>query len=156
MKVSFLADRPEESIKIAQWYFDEWGYTVPGVTVDMVHKKVLEKSQNRTNIPLIFMIHENQVLVGVAELKLRENKNFPEYENWVGGIYVSPDHRGKGHASTLISKAKSHAKKLGIRSLYLQCEDHNIDLYLKHDFEILHNVEHNAVKTTIMVHHTSA
>ncbi|RYE54474.1 MAG: GNAT family N-acetyltransferase [Sphingobacteriales bacterium] len=156
MKITFLADMPEESLKIAQWYFDEWGYTVPGITVEMVHEKVLDKSRSRTDIPLIFIIHEDKELVGVTELKLRENKHFPEYEHWVGGVYVSPNYRGQGYASALISKAKTHTSDLGIKSLYLQCEDHNIDLYLKHDFKVLHNSEHNSVKTTIMVHDKSA
>jgi len=156
MEILFLADMPNESLKIAQWYFDEWAYTVPGVTVDMVHQKVLDKSKNRMEIPLILLVHEDKELAGVAELKLRENLNHPEYEHWIGGVYVSPGLRGKGYASALISKAKSHAIELGIKSLYLQCEDHNIDLYLRHDFKILHNSEHNSVKTTIMVHDTSA
>ena len=150
MEVSFLADCPHESLKIAKWYFDEWGYTVPNITLDMVHQKVIEKSKNRKDIPLIITIHEKEELVGVAELKYRENKNHPEYEHWVGGIYVSPYHRGKGYSSTLIASTKDHALKLGLKSLYLQCEDKNINLYLKNGFHVLHQAEHNSVKTTIM------
>ena len=154
MEVSFLADSPNEAIKIAQWYFDEWAYTVPNITLDMVHQKVLEKSKNRVDIPLMFIVRDEQELAGAAELKLRENKNYPEYEHWIGGIYVEPRHRGKGYSSILISQAKSHVTELGIKSLYLQCEDHNVDLYIKHGFQALHQATHNSVKTTIMVYQT--
>lgn len=156
MEISLLADYPHEAPKIAKWYYDEWVHTVPGVTIDRVHQKIQERSKNRIDIPLMFIVHEDKELVGVAELKLRENTNHPEYEHWIGGIYVSLDNRGQGYASALISKAKLHAAELGIKSLYLQCEDHNIDLYLRHDFKVLHNSEHSSVKTTIMVHDTSA
>ena len=156
MEVSFLADNPHESIKIAQWYFDEWACTVPNVTLDMVHEKVLDRSKSKLEIPLIVTVHDEQELVGAAELKYRENKHYPEYEHWVGGVYVKPTHRGKGYSSALISKAKEHANKLGIKSLYLQCKDHNIGLYVKHGFQALHETEHNSVKRTIMVYQTGA
>ena len=152
MEVSFLADHLNESEKIAKWYLDEWGYTVPNITFDMVHKKILEKSKSKVELPLMFVIHDEQELVGVAELKFRENKNFPKYEHWIGGIYVSSEHRGKGYSTILIEKAKSHALEQGINLLYLQCEDKNINLYLKQNFKALHQTEHNSVKTTIMVH----
>jgi len=51
----------------------------------------------------------------------------------------------------LIGKAKAHCVKANIETLYLQCEDKNIAYYLKFDFDILHESEHNGVKTTIMV-----
>ncbi len=52
--------------------------------------------------------------------------------------------------------SKSHVSQLGIKSLYLQCEDHNIDLYIKHGFQAFHQATHNPVKTTIMVYQTDA
>ncbi|MGY0216394.1 GNAT family N-acetyltransferase [Endozoicomonadaceae bacterium StTr2] len=151
MKISLLADHPHESEKIAQWYFDEWAHTAPGMTLEKVIEKVREKACNRNEIPFAFVIHEDQELTGVAELKFRENSNHPEYEHWVGGIYVNPQHRGKGYAGILIARAKDYAREEGIKSLYLQCEDHNIDLYLKHGFRVLHQAGHHEITTTIMV-----
>lgn len=150
MKISYLADHPHESSKIAQWYFDEWGHTFPGTTIEKVNKSVSKKALSKSNFPLAFVIHEKDDLVAVAELKIRENKYHPEYEHWLGGVFVSSAHRGQGYASALISRAKDHAAELGIKKLYLQCEEHNIDLYSRHGFEILHKSSHGNTVTTIM------
>ena len=62
MEVSFLADSPHESKKIAQWYFEEWVSAIPNVTLDMVYQKILRNSESRTDIPLMFIIHDDRLL----------------------------------------------------------------------------------------------
>ncbi len=150
MEITLLADHPHEAEKIAQWYYGEWAYVFPNITVNMVLEKVVEKSVNRTEIPLAIVIHDNSELVGVAELKIRENANYPQYEHWLGGVFVDPLSRGSGIGGLLISEAKSKAVSLGVNDLYLQCESHNVDLYKKHDFKELHQAEHHGILTTIM------
>ena len=59
--------------------------------------------------------------------------------------------RGKGYAGALISKAKAHVEMLGITALYLQCQEHNLNLYSKYGFRALHEASNDGVKTTIMV-----
>ena len=156
MKVSYLAERTEWSHIIADWYFNEWGYISPELTKDIILANVLEKSKSTTEFPLSIIVTENNSLAGVAELKLRENVTYPEYEYWVGGIFVSSEFRGQGLSSILINKAKDHTFKLGINKLYLQCEKHNVNLYSKHGFQALHHAKHRNVETTIMVCESSA
>ena len=104
-QIHFLADFPDESYIIARWYFDEWAYTVSGVTPAQVHEKVLLKANSRHEFPLAFVVHdENNKLVATAELKIRENIDFPEYEHWLGGVYVEDSARGKGYAAALVLK----------------------------------------------------
>ncbi|MCG7500076.1 GNAT family N-acetyltransferase [Vibrio sp. Of7-15] len=151
MEISLLADHPNEAHKIAKWYYDEWTRIAPNFTEEMVLEKVIEKSVNRNQLPLSLVTHLDGELVGVLELKFRENKNYPEYEHWVGGVFTHPNHRRKGIASLLLESAKEKAFCLGIKTLYLQCENFNIDLYLNHGFRILHQAQHHEIKTTIMV-----
>ncbi|MGF1701479.1 GNAT family N-acetyltransferase [Photobacterium makurazakiensis] len=151
MEVTLLADHPHEVNIIAQWYYNEWGHISPNVTEEIVREKVVEKSINRNEIPLAIVIHDNSELVGVAELKYRENRNYPEYEHWLGGVFVNPSNRGRGISSLLVSEAKSKAVNLGIKQLYLQCESDNVDLYKKHGFKELHQASHLEITTTIMV-----
>ncbi len=151
MEVSFLADHPQESKKIAQWYYDEWADEGSNFSFDAIHDNVLEKSSSKNRLPLAFVLHENNQLVGVAELKFRENKHHPEYEHWVGGVLICPFNRNKGYSKILISSAKQHALNLGIKSLYLQCDAIHIDLYKKNGFEVLHESEHFGDVTTVMV-----
>ena len=151
MNISFLADHPHESAQIAQWYFDEWGHRDQRTTYEHVLEKISLKAISRQAFPLAIVIHDQGNLVAVAELKFQENKGFPQYEHWLGGVYVPESERGKGYAAVLISKAKAHVETLGITALYLQCQEHNLNLYLKYGFRTLHEASHNGVKTTIMV-----
>ena len=96
-------------------------------------------------------LHKGDELCACADLKLRENKHHPEYEHWIGGVYVEENYRGKGYAAALLKKAKEQVIKLNIDKLYLQSEDKNIMLYVKHGFDVLQESEHNGVITTIMV-----
>lgn len=151
MEISFLADKVSEAPKIAKWYYNEWGKISPSMTEDIVLKDIIEKSINRKTIPLFLVAHADNELIGVLELKFRENKNYPEYEYWVGGVFTCPSHRGKGVASRLLAKAKILATEFNIDKLYLQCESHNVPLYIRNGFSILHHAKHHNIETTIMV-----
>ncbi|PSW16884.1 GNAT family N-acetyltransferase [Photobacterium sanctipauli] len=155
MEISLLADHPDYAPKIAKWYFDEWAHIAPNITEDIVLEKVIEKSLNRDQIPLALVAREGGELVGVLELKIRENKNYPEYENWVGGVFTNPPNRGQGVAGQLLNKAKELAIDFGVKDLYLQCESFNIPLYLNHGFKALHQARHHDAETTIMVWHAA-
>ncbi len=151
MEISLLADYPHEASKIAKWYYEEWASMAPDFTEAMVLEKVIEKSVNRTEIPMSLVAHIHGELVGVLELKFRENKHHPEYEYWIGGVFTHQNHRGKGIAHNLLDSAKQKAVELGIKELYLQCESFNINFYLNHGFKALHQAQHHEIKTTIMV-----
>lgn len=151
MKISLLADFPNEAPNIAKWYYDEWASMSPHFTREVMLAKVIEKSVNRNELPLSLIAHIDNELVGVIELKFRENKHYPEYEHWVGGLYTHPAHRGNGIASSLLNSAKEKAISLEVKQLYLQCESFNIELYLHQGFEVLHEAKHHGIKTTIMV-----
>jgi len=50
----------------------------------------------------------------------------------------------------MITMAKEKAKELGVTLLYVQCESHNVALYKKHGFKVLHQANHHTVEATIM------
>ncbi|QIA66055.1 GNAT family N-acetyltransferase [Vibrio astriarenae] len=155
MKISLLTDHPEAVTTIAQWYFDEWAHTAPHITLDTVIEKVTEKASNRNKIPLAIIAHVEDHLAGVLELKIRENKNYPDYEHWIGGVYTHSAYRRQGIAGALIHRAKEMACGMGVKKLYLQCESFNIAFYKKLGFELLHTAQHHNVETTIMVWDTN-
>lgn len=155
MEISLLADHPDEASTIAKWHFDEWSHIAPNLTQSMFLDKVLEKAVNRDKMPMALVAHKDKDLVGVLELKLHENKSYPEYENWIGGVFTNLANRGQGIASKLLEKAKGLAVELGIKELYLQCESFNVSLYEKHGFTSLHQAKHHSVDTTIMVWHAA-
>lgn len=150
MKISLLADHPQHVNIIAQWYYNEWAHMSPDVTEKMVREKVAAKAINRDQIPFAIVVHEGEKLVGVAELKFRENDNYTDYEHWLGGVFVEPTMRGRGVANLLVSDALKRAEVLGVGTLYLQCEFHNVSLYKRHGFNVLHRVVSDDIATTIM------
>ncbi|WP_404408134.1 GNAT family N-acetyltransferase [Pseudidiomarina marina] len=149
--IKFLAEVPESSHVIAKWYFDEWGALDESITLEYMHDVVRKKIANKDQIPLSLVVFVDDDIAGVAELKFHENKNFPEYTHWLGGIFVPPQYRGIGLASKLINKAKAVAEELNVKQLYLQTEPKNISLYESHNFKQLHTAEHMGIQTTIMV-----
>ena len=53
MKISYLADHPDESAKIAQWYFDEWGHRNQQTSYETVLDTVSSKAISRKGFPLL-------------------------------------------------------------------------------------------------------
>ncbi|HHO2167815.1 MULTISPECIES: GNAT family N-acetyltransferase [Aeromonas] len=154
MEISLLADSPHEVSTIVDWYFDEWASHVPGVTKEMVRRKVESIALNR-NFPFSLVAHDDRELVGTLELKIQENKNHPEYEFWIGGVYVPAAHRRKGIAKKMINVARDMAVSRGVATLYLQCETHNVDFYREQGFNAIHESNHGHWETTIMVWHAA-
>ncbi|MFD2177895.1 GNAT family N-acetyltransferase [Veronia pacifica] len=149
MEISPLAEHRQYASVIANWYFDEWASKVPNVTIEMVQSDIDLKASN-TEIPCSLVAHENGELVGTLELKIREDKQHPEYEHWIGGVYVPTLKRGRGIAKALICKSKDTAIDNDVSCLYLQCESHNVGLYTGLDFRPLHQSDSNNIQTTIM------
>jgi len=150
MEMGLLVDHPDDISRITQWYYDEWARHFPHVTQEMVSRKISEKAVNRDQFPLAIVIHEGNALIAVAELKYRENANYPEYAHWLGGVYVTASHRGRNIVSKLITQARSLSQSMGVKTLYLQCATHHVALYKKHGFEACHPTMHGDAETTIM------
>lgn len=138
MKINYLADCPEEAKTIAHWYFSEWGYTVPTRTADKVLDKLKTSGMGRDGFPAVLTLHAKEALCACAELEFKENKHHPEYEHWIGGVYVQENSRGNGYSAALVEIANAISTQKNIDLLYLQCEDKIIALYLKCGFKILH------------------
>ena len=151
MKISFLSEYPNKATEIAQWYYDEWAGPAFTTTVEELAANVKNKSKSDHQIPFAFVAIEEDALIGVVELKFKENKNHPEYEHWLGGLFVHPENRGTGVGKLLIDRVKQHCVLLGLEKLYLQCEDSLVPMYTNHDFLKLHRAKHRGFETVIMV-----
>nr|WP_315476965.1 GNAT family N-acetyltransferase [uncultured Undibacterium sp.] len=148
MKICLISEK-EDLRTVAKWYFEEWGYLNSSVTAETIYEALLSKLSRNDDFLKLITVHVDGILVAVCDLKYREHRGYPEYEHWLGGIFVKPECRGKGFSAVLITEAKRYVASLNIKSLYLQCEEPNAGLYLKHGFEELHSAVHSGVKTTI-------
>ena len=128
MNLYFLAERVEFIPTIAQWYFNEWGDYAPGNSLEKTVERIYGKL-NRSHPPLHVVAEQDGRPVGVGQLKLREMKEFPEREFWLGSVYVPEPHRGHGIASLICSRIAEVARSFGIDKLYLQTEHLDGGLY---------------------------
>ena len=149
MEFSLLADEPESVPLVATWYFDQWCKDTGRYTYEQMEKK-LSTSINREQAPLILLAKVKGELAGAAELKIREMDEFPEYEYWIGGVYVAESHRGKGIAARLVDELKYRAGKMDITSLYLQTEDLTGGLYTKRGFRPIIELESKWGRVAVM------
>lgn len=149
MNFEHLADNKNLIPTIAKWYYEEWGYLSKEKTLD----KEIENLQaylNKDKIPLILLAIENGELLGAAQLKYQEMSIYPEKTRWLGGVYVSKEHRGKGIAKQLILEVIVKAKKLNVNTLYLQTEDLSGGLYLQMGWVPIEQVNYRGIDVLVM------
>jgi len=150
MELVLLADDPSASDIVAKWYFDEWCRDSGRYSEAEVRKKV-SASVNKNKAPLLVLAKDNEDLVGAAELKIREMEIYPEYEFWLGGVFVHQSARGKGVASALVEEVLFIARNVGIKKLYLQTEGLTGGLYLKHGFKPVEEADSKGIRVLVMV-----
>ena len=154
MEFCLLADDPSAAKTVANWYFEEWCKESGRATFDSVQKNV-SASINTKKPPLIVLCKDKGILVGAAELKIREMDLFPKYEFWLGGVFVKEDFRSNGIASALVTRVIEIAREFNIKKLYLQTEDLTGGLYSKFGFEHLHQVDSKGVQVAVMCAETA-
>lgn len=149
LRFALLADHPAAVTIVARWYYDEWIKGRPGTTLAQVEAK-LALSNHRNTAPLLLLTFLADTLAGAAELKIREMDIFPDYEHWIGGVYVDSAYRGSGIARQMVENLKARARTMGIRQLYLQTEDPNGGLYAHCGFKPLQSVEYRGHQVLVM------
>jgi len=142
-----LADCPNSLDQIANWYFEEW------VEKEGVPKAELKADLRRfvsTDISscAVCGFHQGR-LVSTAQLKLRENKNFPNFVHWIGGVYVDNAYRGSGAGSGVVRHAISIAEARGVVELYLQTEKTDGGLSPELGFKPVCTAKHGGSDVTI-------
>jgi GNAT superfamily N-acetyltransferase len=150
MEFLLLADEPSAAETVASWYFEQWCRATGRYTKEQVLAKV-SAAINRNHAPMLILAKLDKELVGAAELKIREMEAYPDYEFWLGGVYVTSHARGYGVASALVNEALSRARAAGIKQLYLQTEDLTGGLYVRHGFVPLARVESKGTDVLVMV-----
>ncbi|WP_324017072.1 GNAT family N-acetyltransferase [Aeromonas hydrophila] len=149
MELLLLADAPSAAGVVASWYFDEWCRDTGRCTQEQVLAKVTAATQV-DRAPLMVLARLAGEWVGAAELKIREMAMFPEYEHWLGGVYVVEKARGQGVASLLVTEILSRARRAGISKLYLQTENLTGGVYCRHGFKALEEVHYKGLHVLVM------
>ncbi len=105
---------------------------------------------------MLVLARKGSEVVGAAALKTREMDIYPDYEFWLGSVYVADAQRGQGIASLLVDEVLSRARAAGIEQLYLQTEHLTGGLYKRHGFEPMEEVVYKGNHVLVMVAYTGA
>ena len=103
MELKPLSDHPDAIPVIGQWYFDEWGHKINNNTYEKTCER-LSGDLKQQQFPYCFVAVENETLIGAARLKLREMDIYPDYEHWLGSVFVPLAARGGGVAGRMAKK----------------------------------------------------
>ncbi len=116
--IVYLADHPDAVPVIAQWLFEEWGHRSPDGSVEGMAGTLRERLR-RDKLPLALVALQEGEPVGTVSLKIREVEIRPQYEYWLGTLFVAESCRRMGLGSLLVESAKAEARRHRIDKLYL-------------------------------------
>ena len=148
IEVKYLADHPELIHLMATWFIDEWGKNNPSLTVANIEHRIRER-MNRDKLPLCLLAFVESQPVGTATLKIREMEIYPQFEHWLGNVYVLPEYRNQGVGSYVVGNAAEKAKLLGIRDLYLYTRNRE-HLYQRIGWKLIEQVDYRGRRASIM------
>jgi len=118
MRISYLADRPELAAQLIPGLLEHWSYVFPNQTpADRAAK--FNAHLNREDLPIAWVAHDGDLALGTAALRKTDLEGREDLGPWLGGVFVSPNHRGRGIASDLCRVVEDKAHAQGVARLYL-------------------------------------
>ena len=107
---------------IARWFYDQWGHSVVENSVEKTSERIKGRL-NLDKLPCSEIVVEGHEIIAVGSLKHDEMTIYNDKPNWIGDIFVSPEHRGRGVGSAIISRLAESAASFGVDELYLYTPD---------------------------------
>ena len=118
LRIEYLADYPDLVPLLAGWFFREWGGGPPHDTLERFEEQILTR-MNRDQPPFTLVAFKDDKAVGTAALRIQEMKTHPQYQHWLGSVYVKENWRRMGIGSALVKAVIEEAEQFGIQDLYL-------------------------------------
>ncbi|MDV9041101.1 GNAT family N-acetyltransferase [Stenotrophomonas sp. RAC2] len=154
MEFRVLPSEAPERLQLAQWYHAQWGQDA-GLTLEQeLHR--LNRPQDAEGFPHLIAAFDGGQVVGAVQLKRREMPAFPQYEHWLGSVFVADSYRGRGLAGALVEQAAAQAVRMGVFDLYLQTEALDGGLYARLGWKFLHEADSHGYRVLVMVREVTA
>ena len=152
MKVEFeyLVDHPDQVSQVVLWWRTAWGRWMD--ESDEVVAEQIRSSLGKENLPVDILAFVDGKAVGSAALKLQEIvKRYPQYQYWLGSVFVDESYRGNEIATALSKRIIELARERGLPHLYLQTANLNGGLYKKLGWEKVEQFRDEEEETLLMV-----
>ncbi|OHR44628.1 acetyltransferase [Neisseria sp. HMSC064F04] len=129
--------------------YREWHDFAPWSSLEKI-RAYYRKCLDRDGLPLAFAaVSEDGRLLGSAALKRFDMEEFPQYEYWLGDVFVLPEYRGKGIGHALIAHCLQTARSLRLPALYLYTPDVQA-VYAKYGWREIATQWHNGETVSVM------
>ncbi len=153
MEIKYLVDCPEALATVARWAHAERGHQNAGHSIQEV-EQFFRRRMNRDEPPITVVAVDNAEVVGMATLKVKELEHYPQYEFWLGSVYVSEDHRRKGIGAKLVERVAEIAEGLGLGEIYLHTSL-NEEWYQKLGWQVFERIADPGRTSVIMKRRTA-
>ena len=115
-RVVAVSNRPDLAPVVARWRVDAFfahpgGYTVEEMTTLILAPPVGPKET--------FVLFDDGQPAGTAGLMRADLETRPDLTPWLGGLFVEPAFRGRGHATALVRQVEAFALAASVPVLWL-------------------------------------
>jgi GNAT superfamily N-acetyltransferase len=101
------------------------------------------------SLPTALVAFEGNQVLGTSALKPQDLDIRPQLTPWLGGMFVLPQHRGRGIGALLVSKTIAEARRLGLTQLYLWTPASE-SLYARHGWAVIERTRYHDLQICIM------
>ena len=141
LEFEYLADRPDAVPLVIDWWRTVWADRM-GDDIGLAREQ-LRSSLSKTELPIHIIAMLDGRPVGTAALKKQEIVEvFPDYQYWLGSVFVEQGSRGGQIASQMSLHVVEMARTLGFPHLYLQTINLSGGLYSKLGWEAVAEFSH--------------
>jgi len=146
--IELLADHPGVIPTLVSWEHREWGYLMPGVSLEQF-ASAFQRRANRDRIPMTLLGFVGGELVATASLIVHDMMTRKDLSPWLAIVYVAPDHRRKGYGGAMVRAAMNKTSELGVGELYLFTPD-QMAFYERLGWSMGQLVDYQGKSVTIM------
>lgn len=145
--ISSLEEHPNECGIVADWILSEWGK----LPILDYFEAIANSKGWAHSFPHSLVAHAKGSIVGTVSILLDDLETRPEFNPWLGCLYVHPEWRRRGIGTSLLTAAEKLATiRWRISDLYLFTENQTA-LYAKHGWKIVETDHYRKREITIMI-----
>jgi len=158
-RVEPAANHPDVVATVGGWHWTEWGHADPAGQVSWTAG--LRHASNLDMIPMLLVALAGNEPVGSITLVQHDMDTTNErwrdvverwrgLTSWLSGLFVVPEHRGRGIGSQLVRASEAEAHRLGVKRLYVYSSDAEGLYRDKHDDGLLGRDFHEDEAVAVM------
>ena len=120
IQIADLIEHPTKAILVERWIENEWGK----LPINDYYLSIYNNINWPYPLPRTLIALYNQEIVGTVSVLLDDLETRPEFNPWIGCLFVLKKYRRKGIGSKLFNEAEKLAiNELGIKKAYLFTEN---------------------------------